>query len=656
MIVGTAGHIDHGKTTLVRALTGVDTDRLKEEKERGISIELGYAYTQLPDGEILGFVDVPGHERLIHTMVAGACGIDFALLVVAADDGVMPQTREHLAILQLLGISRGAVALTKVDRVEQQRLGAVETEIKQLLELTALSGAPVFRVNATSADDSGTAALRRHLIETALQTPARRDEGLFRLAVDRVFTLPGHGTIVAGTVFSGRIHVGDTVLAMPRNLPVRVRSIHAQNRPNERGCAGQRCALNLAGVEKSAISRGDWLGDPRALVSTRRVDVRMSLLERTGLRLATWSPVHVHIGTAHCPAHLVLLESEHLAAGESARVQLVFDTATCALPGDRFIVRDAQAAHTIGGGVVLDSSAPSRRRRSDERLRYLHAIERMLAGEGLQPLLSHAPHGVSMTDIEHLTGRAAANVTLPPDTVVRGTSQEQFVILTSTWSSLRACALDALRDFHAEFADDPGPDSGRLRRMALPELPEPLWQALVDELTQQRSIVRNGPWLQLPGHVTTLSETDRDLAQQLQSLIQRAHPEPPWVRELAATVEQPEERVRQVLRKQVAQGAVCQIVHDLFYDSDRVGALAGIVATLAREHGGVNAARYRDAIGLGRKRTIQILEFFDRAGYTRRVHDVHVLRKHSGWNIGKVHAPGGAAGLQTQQGASDASG
>ena len=656
MIVGTAGHIDHGKTTLVRALTGVDTDRLKEEKERGISIELGYAYTQLDNGEIFGFVDVPGHERLVHTMVAGACGIDFVLLVIAADDGVMPQTREHLAILEMLGISRGAVALTKIDRADHQRLREVEQELKQLLAPTALSDVPVFPVNATRPDDPGTGALRQHLHDTAVQMTARRDDGLFRLAVDRVFTLPGHGTIVAGTVFSGRVQVGDTVQAMPRNLPIRVRSIHAQNRPNERGCAGQRCALNLAGVEKSAISRGDWLGDPRVLVATRRVDVRMHLLEHSGLRLATWSPVHVHIGTAHCPAHLVLLESEHLAPGESARVQLVFDTATCALPGDRFIVRDTQAAHTIGGGVVLDSSAPSRRRRSDERLRYLDAIERMLAGEGLEPLLAHAPHGVSMTDIEHLTGRAAANAALPPDTVVRGTSQEQFVILTSTWNSLGACTLTALREFHAEFADDPGPDSGRLRRIALPDLPEPLWHALVDELTQERAIVRNGPWLQLPEHVTTLAETDRDLAQQLQSLIQRSHPEPPWVRELAATVQQPEERVRQVLRRQVAQGAVCQIVHDLFYDSDRVGALAGIAATLAREHGGVNAARYRDAIGLGRKRTIQILEFFDRIGYTRRVHDVHVLRRNSGWNTGKVHAPGGAAGLQTQQGASDASG
>ncbi|WP_129779026.1 selenocysteine-specific translation elongation factor [Peristeroidobacter soli] len=630
MIVGTAGHIDHGKTSLVRALTGIDTDRLKEEKERGISIELGYAYTALPNGDVLGFVDVPGHERLVHTMVAGACGIDFALLVVAADDGVMPQTREHLAVLQLLGISRGAVALTKVDRANEQRVREVESEIRELLRPTSLASAPLFLVKATSADDPGTKSLRKHLHEAAMAMPARKDGGLFRLAVDRVFTLPGHGTIVAGTVFSGRIQVGDSVVVMPGNFAARVRSIHAQNHPSECGVAGQRCALNLAGIEKSAISRGDWLGEPRALVATKRIDARIQLLAHGKPKLATAATVHVHLGAAHATAHLMLLESEHLQAGESTRAQLVFETAVCALPGDRFIIRDAQAAHTIGGGVVLDSSAPARKRRSDQRLRYLYAVEKMLAGEGLSQLLAVSPHGVSMTDLQRLT--ASANVTFPADAVVKAT----FVMLTSTWESLREDALIALREFHVEFPDDPGPDSGRLRRIARPDMPAPLWTALIDELAQDGSIVRHGPWLQLPHHAAALSESDQELARQLQSLIAQARPEPPWVRDLAAAVRQPEDRVRQILRKQVACGAVCQIVHDLFYDSDRVDTLAEVVASLAQEGGSVNAARYRDAIGLGRKRTIQILEFFDRVGYTRRVQDQHVLRKDSGW-AGRAH-------------------
>ena len=252
MIVGTAGHIDHGKTTLVRALTGVDTDRLKEEKERGISIELGYAYVTPTAGGELGFIDVPGHERLVHTMVAGACGIDFALLVVAADDGVMPQTREHLCILELLGVTRGAVAVSKADRVDARRLSEVQDELADVLASTPLRDATLFPLDATTAGDPGVAALQRHLHEAAVRTPARHDDKLFRLAVDRVFTLAGYGVVTTGTVFSGAVQVGDTLMVMPAGIPVRVRGIHAHNRSAERGQAGQRCAINVACSRRTA--------------------------------------------------------------------------------------------------------------------------------------------------------------------------------------------------------------------------------------------------------------------------------------------------------------------------------------------------------------------------------------------------------------------
>ncbi len=353
MIIGTAGHIDHGKTSLVRALTGVDTDRLKEEKVRGISIELGYAYTPLAGGEVLGFVDVPGHERLVHTMAAGVGGIDFVLLVIAADDGVMPQTREHLAILELLGISRGAVALTKIDGVDEARVGAVKLQIAALLASTALSDAPLFPLVATQADDSGVAALRKHLHAAAANWPRRAEDGLFRLAIDRVFTLPGRGTVAAGTVRAGRVQVGDMLAVMPAGREVRVRSIHAQNRDTAAGRAGQRCALNLAGVDKSALARGDWLADPRALAASTRFDVHLHTFAG-GRALANRTPLHIHVGTAHRVAHLVCLEGSELKSGAGARVQLVFDKPMCASAGDAFIARDAQALHTIGGGVVLD--------------------------------------------------------------------------------------------------------------------------------------------------------------------------------------------------------------------------------------------------------------------------------------------------------------
>ena len=642
MIIGTAGHIDHGKTTLVRALTGVDTDRLKEEKARGISIELGYAYTPLENGEVLGFIDVPGHERLVHTMVAGACGIDFALLVVAADDGVMPQTREHVAILELLGVARGAVALTKIDRVERQRLGEVAAQVKGLLEPTALKEAPLFALDATAADHPGTTALRDHLHQMAAQTRSRPDEGLFRLAVDRVFTLAGHGTVVTGTVFAGQVRTGETVAIMPAGLTARVRNLHAQNRAADLGRAGERCALNLAGVDKSAISRGDWLADPRALAPSTRIDVLLTLLADSGAQLTSWAPLHVHLGTTHRLAHVVPLQSPG-PGGESARVQLVFDTPMCALPGDRLIVRDAQGRHTLGGGRVLDPFAPARRRRSVERLGFLAALERMLAGEGITPLLQQARFGVPISELVRLTGCPPERLPLPTAALTIAAGSEHWVLLPARWQALRASALSALQRFHADVPDEPGPDVGRLRRIALPAMPAALWRSLVDELARERLVVLSGAWLHLPEHAVTLSASDQTLARKLQPLIAAGGFDPPWVRELAARVHEPEERVREVLRKQVTQGGVYQVVRDLFYDRERIAELAEIVGAATREHGGVNAARFRDTLGTGRKRAIQILEFFDRVGYTRRVRDAHVLRPDSAWRSTSGPATGPAA-------------
>jgi selenocysteine-specific elongation factor len=634
MIIGTAGHIDHGKTTLVRLLTGVNTDRLKEEQERGISIELGYAYTPLADDTVLGFIDVPGHERLVHTMVAGACGIDFALLVVAADDGVMPQTREHLAILQLLGVSRAAVALTKVDRADEARLRNVQAQVSQLLAATPFAHAPLFRINALATDDTGTHLLKAHLHAAAMQHSVRHAStagDLFRLAIDRAFTLPGRGTVVTGTVFSGRVLVGDALAVMPAGLTARVRSIHTQNQPADSGARGERCALNLSGIEKSEVRRGDWLADPRALAPTTRIDVRLQLLGDRAVALETWAAVHFHAATTHRVARVVPLEAIRIAPAESALVQLTFESAVCVIPGDRFIVRDAQALHTIGGGVVLDPFAPARKRRSPERLAYIGALERMLGGEGLAPVVQQARYGVALDELARLSGKAPEAVALPPGARLSEARPEPFVILEAHWATLRQRTLAALRGFHAQTPDEAGPDSARLRRIAAPQLPERRWRSLIDELVRKSAIERSGHWLRLPEHVAVLLPADQALAQRMQPLLVAGGFDPPWVRQLAATLGAPEDQVRQVLLKQVTSGAVYQLVRDLFYDAARMSELAALAARVAGTDGVITAAEFRDAIGLGRKRTIQILEFFDRVGYTRRVRDTHQLRTDSAW-------------------------
>jgi selenocysteine-specific elongation factor len=634
MIIGTAGHIDHGKTSVVYALTGVDTDRLKEEKARGISIELGYAYTALANGEMLGFVDVPGHEKLVHTMAAGAGGVDFALIVVAADDGVMPQTREHVAILQLLGVNRGAVAVTKIDRVDTARVRDTCAEVAALLERSALQQAAIFPVNATRREDPGISALRAHLGAVAMSWAARSAEGLFRLAVDRVFTLPGHGTVAAGTVHAGAVRVGATVTVLPSGVTARVRSIHAQSRAADLGIAGQRCALNLVGIEKAQLKRGDWLADPRALAASTRFDVSVRWLDPASAPRR--SAVHVHVGTAHALARVVPLQAAASGAAAQLRAQLVFDRPVCAACGDRFILRDAEARHTIGGGRVIDPEAPARRRHGPARAAYLDAIEALLAGQGLLALLRNAPYGMAMEALVRLYGQEPEHIVFPPQTRIVVTATGSVAILEEAWWSLRAAALKALQEFHRDNPDEPGIDRGRWRRMcapdpSMPHASDPIWRALVDELLAHRAIERSGHWLHLPQHRVELSAAESSLLEKLKAAIAAGRFDPPWVRDLSRVLQVSEDETRAVLRKCASMGGVHQVVRDLFYDRASIQVLAHVLVDLESAHGLIAAAQFRDAVGLGRKRSIQILEFFDRVGYTRRINDGRKLRTDSSW-------------------------
>jgi len=632
MIVGTAGHIDHGKTTLVRALSGVDTDRLKEEKARGISIELGYAYVPLNDGGVLGFIDVPGHEKLVHTMAAGACGIDFALLVIAADDGVMPQTREHLAILELLGVTHGAVAVTKCDRVDAARVRDVHAQIETLLADGPLRDAPLFDTDATKDGDAGVAALNAYLHAAAAHWRTRRDDGFFRLAVDRVFTLAGQGTIATGTVFAGRVNSGDVLALAPRETggePVRVRSIHAQNRATRTGRAGERCALNLAGIDKHALARGDWIVDARLAHASPRLDVELTLLDDAQLTLAHWAPLHVHLGTTHRVAHVALLEADTLAAGHTARVQLVFDDPVCALPGDRFIVRNAQASRTVGGGRVLDPFAPARKRRTPQRGAWLDALVEMLDTGRVDALFAQAPYGLQRSLIEHLCGRSMS----PEGLRAISTHDDALYIASRHWDAMRTRLVDALETFHARYPDEPGADAARLRRMAAPLAPDALWRALVDDAAAGGSIARSGAWLHLPSHTVALDEKEEALSRAVLASLEQGRFDPPWVRDLANAHGVGEDEMRRLLKKLSRRGDVYQVVRDLFYCRASIGALAQLVAQAAEAQGGaLGAAAFRDASALGRKRAIQILEFFDRVGYTRFHRDLHLLRADSRWH------------------------
>lgn len=639
MIVGTAGHIDHGKTRLVRALTGIEADRLQEERTRGISIELGYAYVPVErsgnegPATTLGFVDVPGHERFVHTMVAGATGIDVALLVVAADDGVMPQTREHLAILLMLGVNRGAVALTKIDRVDAARIARVEIEIAALLAATPLQDSPLFACNSTAPGDAGISALRAQLHAWAADDASTRQaelrSELFRMPVDRVFSLPGHGTLVTGAVHGGIATAGEHLQLMPAATDVRVRSIHAQSQPSEHAMAGQRCALNLAAIARDEIHRGDWIADPRALLATTRVDVRLRLSARA-VALRDWAPLHIHWGTMHRQAHVVLLEDQD--EGDGQLVQLVFDAPVCAMCGDRFIARDSSATHTLGGGVVLDPDPPQRRRRSTARLAWLGALEQLAAGAGVVPLLQQAPAGIPLTSLQRYCRRAADQIELPEDARRIATREDTVIILALHWQALREQVITSLRGWHERRPDEPGVDSGRLQRSTLPALASSLWNALLQDLLADGTLQRVGAWWRLPGHDHAPPEHERLLLERVLPQLHAGGFDPPWVRTLAADLGLAEDDVRAPLRRAAMRGELFQVVPDLFYAATRIAELAAIVAQLSQATGTVDAATFRDAIGLGRKRSIQILEFFNRVGYTRRVGDQHRPRGDLQWN------------------------
>jgi selenocysteine-specific elongation factor len=667
MIIGTAGHIDHGKTALIKALTGVDADRLKEEKERGITIDLGYAFYPLPHGAVLGFIDVPGHERFVHNMLAGATGIDFVLLVVAADDGVMPQTREHLEIIDLLGVKAGAVALTKIDRVESERVDAARAEIEALLRGTALAGSPVFALSSMTGD--GVPVLRAHLEAMAASPlPARAAEGCFRLAVDRCFTIAGSGTVVTGTVFSGSVGVGDHLLVSPPGWEVRVRSIHAQNRAAERGVAGQRCALSLAGVEKKDIARGDWVVEPAVHAPTARFDASLKLPPSAARALRHWTPVHVHLGAADAMGRVSLLQATGIEPGGSGHAQIVLDRSIGALRGDRFILRDQSAQQTLAGGVVLDPFAPARKARTPARLAVLAALERPTMVDALQQLLNDAPAGVDLSWFARSFNlRAKAAETLYreiPMEVVHAAGDVRFGFAPLRWEATQQAVLAALAAEHARVPEVLGLEGRRLRRLATPDLPWEVFTALIDQLLAGERVARHGPWLHLPQHRIKLTGGEEKLWRAVAPLLQATPFQPPWVRDIARTLTAPEPQVRSLLQRVTMLGDTYEVMHDRFFTREAIAELARMVSELAAEKGEVTAAEFRDHIGTGRKLAIRILEYFDKTGFTRRVGDAHRVRdpallverikKNADADSGRREAevsgrdshPGGADGLQ----------
>ncbi|WP_130617209.1 selenocysteine-specific translation elongation factor [Dyella amyloliquefaciens] len=622
MIVGTAGHIDHGKTSLVKALTGVDTDRLKEEKARGITIDLGFAYLPMDDGSVVGFVDVPGHERFVHTMVAGASGIDVALLVVAADDGVMPQTREHLAILDLLHVGRGIIALTKADLATPEQLAEVTAQIRGAIAGTVLENADILPVSTVTG--AGIEALRDRLAVEAHTLGERAAEGRFRLAIDRVFILAGIGVVVTGTVLSGIVRMKDQVVISPSGLTARVRSLHAQNQPMEIGRAGDRCALNLVGegISKDAIHRGDMVVDPSLHAPTDRIDARMHLLAGESKPMGQWFPARLHHGATEVGVRIVLLEEGLLQPGQMADVQLVLERPIAAAVLDRFVLRDVSAQRTLGGGHFIDLRAPSRQRRTDARLAQRVALAIDDPQRAFAALLEASPYAWDLSAFAR--DRALSDAWI--DETVAALSPMMFdadgqriAMSHAHWQQLVTRLIEYVDAFHVATPDLQGVVREKLRLALQPRLPAEAFALALQHPDLAAHIVRDGGFVRLASHCLQLSPEREAQWRQLSPLLGGdIRFRPPRVRDIAGVLKRPEQDVRQLLKFAARLGLVDEVAHDHFFlrtTTHEMVLLAADIAAHAAD-GRFTAAQFRDRLDNGRKVAIQILEFFDRQGVT----------------------------------------
>lgn len=621
MIIATAGHVDHGKTTLLQAITGVNADRLPEEKQRGMTIDLGYAYWPQPDGTIIGFIDVPGHEKFLANMLAGVGGIDHTLLVVACDDGVMAQTREHLAILRLSGHPTLTVALTKADRVDDERINQVRQQVMAEVAAQGWQAEQVTLFVTAATTSLGISELREHLAHC--YSPDENNGRLqrrFRLAIDRAFSVKGAGLVVTGTALAGKVAVGDTLWLTGGDCPVRVRGIHAQNQDTQQAQAGQRIALNISGdISKQQINRGDWLlaqQPPEALD-------RVLVVVDADAPIQHWQPLHLHHAASHITGRFSLLSSPQPADDKPQLIlaELLLDNPLWLAENDRLILRDIAAKKTLGGARVIHLAVPKRGKRQPAFLTWLTELAQATSDREVLDLhLTQGPVSIhKFSWARQLKDDDTAALLASTNSIVAG----DIALSSPHAQQAQQTLLHVLCLYHQQHGDQLGLGRARLRRMALPTLDEGLVFRLIDNLLVQGALKNTRGWLHLPQHGLAFTEQEQELWQQVAPYFVDS---PWWVRDLAVTLPIDEDEMRSLLRKAAQLGHITAIVPDRYYLSQCIEQFADLVRELDASQGSTSAADFRDRLGIGRKLAIQILEFFDRSGFTRRRGNDHFLR------------------------------
>jgi selenocysteine-specific elongation factor len=632
IILGTAGHIDHGKTSLIKAITGIDTDRLKEEKERGITIELGFAALDLPSGQHLGIVDVPGHEKFVKNMVAGATGIDIVVMVIAADEGVMPQTREHLEICTLLGVQHGMVAVTKIDTVDEEWLELALEDIRDFVKGTFLQDAPI--VSLSSVTEEGIPEFIQTLDELAAKIPERPPSDLFRLPIDRVFTMKGFGTVITGTLISGRVKVGETIMIYPSGITSKVRGIQVHNRSAEEAEAGMRTAINFQGLEKEAISRGDVLSKPAALMASYMVDASLHYLASNKKPLKNRSRVRFHTGTSEVLGNLILLDRDEISPGDDSVAQLRLDSAVALVKDDRFVIRSYSPVYTIGGGKVLNPIPLKHKRfKSDtvEGLKQLNhqAPEALIAfhiqASGFQGL-SFA-HLKVMTSLPDKQLENTLQSLMSKKTLIQVDKENRIYIHHTCFETLKNDFQSYLADYHRAHPLKPGMSKEELKTKFPSILNSKLFNLALNQMVKENEIAQEENTIRLASHTVSLGKQQTDVKDKILDTYLQAGLQPPYFKELSKSMDGDPRRSKDILMHLVNEGAIIKVKEDLYFHARSIEKLRKKLVAHLEAHGEINTPQFKEMTSVSRKYVIPLAEYFDAINVTLRVGDVRKLRK-----------------------------
>ncbi len=631
IIIGTAGHIDHGKTTLIKALTGRDTDRLAEEQKRGISIELGFTYFDLPDGRRAGIIDVPGHERFIKNMLAGVGGMDIVLLVIAADEGIMPQTREHLNILNILRVEKGIVVLTKIDMVEKEWLEMVMEDVKESLKNSFLRDAPIIPLSPVTG--KGMDELVRRIADETTHIEKKNYDTIYRLNIDRAFSMTGFGTIVTGTLITGIIKEGQSICIYPAGIEGRVRSLQVHDEDVETAYAGQRLAVNIAGIKKGQIQRGDVIAPDGALQPTMMLDCRLSLIEDTPWTLKNRSRVRLHIGTKELMGRVTLLDVDELKAGEECYVQLRLEEPTVALRGDRFIMRSYSPMETIGGGIILEPNPPKRKRHRGDIIEELKLKERGEPLQVLEKIISlNSSTFPGKYELKKLTGKSAQELgPMLKELEDKGNilkfqgGSESVYVHSDYYSSLLERAGSILENFHVRFPLRSGMPAEEFRNRLFGSRKKGFVEEMLRNMQRQGIIKITARTAALAGFEIKLTDKQQSIKKYILELLEKDSYSPPGVKELLQDAPYSETQVQEVLNMLIETGKVKRIGMDTIFSKRYYDEAVQRVIKLIKENGAISLADLRDSLGTSRKYAMALLEEMDRVRITKRTGDTRVL-------------------------------